>query len=114
LRANADLGDNLAVQPCKKSCKARGIAANSLLTKNGSSGKTWCVTFMRKATKTFEQSRKALLARMSARSGRTVIRKIIPFRNDDVSRYLRELDKFERQSRSANLVVGLHQSAIAG
>jgi hypothetical protein len=67
---------------------------------------------MSKATKTFEQSRKALLARMSARSRQPVIKKVIPFRNDDVPRYLRELDKFERQSRRANLVVGLHQSAI--
>lgn len=69
---------------------------------------------MRKATKTFEESRMALLARMSARSRKPLIKKVIPFRNDDVPRYLRELDKFERQSRSANRVVGLHQSAIAG
>jgi len=68
---------------------------------------------MSKATKTFEQSRKALLARISARSRQRVIKKVIPFRNDDVPRYLQKLDKFERQSRNAKLVVGL-QSAIVG
>lgn len=68
---------------------------------------------MSKTTKTFEQSRKALLARMSAHAHHAVIKKVIPFRNDDVPRFFRELDKFERQSRSANLVVGLHHSAIA-
>jgi hypothetical protein len=60
---------------------------------------------MSKATKTFEQRRKALLARMSARSKKQPIKKVIPFRNDDVPNYLRELDKFEEKSRQANLVV---------
>ena len=69
---------------------------------------------MGKPTKTFEQSRKALLAKMSAGSRQPAIKKVIPFRNDDVPRYLRELDTFERQSKNANLVVGQHQSAISG
>ena len=69
---------------------------------------------MSTATKTFEQSRKALLAQMSAHSRQPAIKKVIPFRNDDVPRYLRELDKFERHSRLANLVVGLRQRAING
>jgi hypothetical protein len=68
---------------------------------------------MNKTAKTFEQNRKALLARMSARSRQPAIKKVIAFRNDDVPRYLRELDKFARQSRSVNLVVGLHLTAIA-
>lgn len=69
---------------------------------------------MSKANKTFEQSRKALLARMSARSRQPEIKKVIRFRNDDVPRYLRKLDEFERLSRKANLVVGLLQPAIMG
>jgi len=68
---------------------------------------------MRKATETFELSRKALLASMLARSRKPVIRKVIPFLNDDVPKYLRELDRFEQQSRNANLVVRQHQPVIA-
>ncbi len=63
--------------------------------------------------KTFEQSRKALLTSMSARSRKPLIRKVIPFLNDDVPKYLRELDKFEQQSRNANHFVSLHQLIIA-
>jgi len=69
---------------------------------------------MGETNKTFEESRKALLARMSARSRKPVIKKVIPFRNDDVPRYLRELDQFERQSRNANSVVRQHQAPIGG
>ena len=68
---------------------------------------------MGKATETFEQSRKALLAIMSSRSRKRAIRKVIPFLNDDVPKYLCELDKFERQSRNANHLVRLHQLVIA-
>jgi hypothetical protein len=63
---------------------------------------------MGKITKTFEQSRKALLARMSARSRKPAVKKVIPFLNDDVPKYLRELDNFEQQSRNADLVVRQH------
>ena len=66
---------------------------------------------MRARNKNFEQQQKALLAAMSAHARGQVIKKVIPFRNDDVPRYLRELNEFERQSRNANLVVGLLQAA---
>jgi len=52
-----------------------------------------------------EDERKELLVRMSARSRKRAIKKVIPFRNNDVPNYLRELDKFEEKSRQANLVV---------
>jgi hypothetical protein len=60
---------------------------------------------MGKVTMSFEQGRKELLVKMSARSKKQPIKKVIPFRNDDVPNYLRELDKFEEKSRRANLVV---------
>jgi hypothetical protein len=60
---------------------------------------------MAKVTMSFEQGRKKLLVEMSARSRKQPIKKVIPFRNDDVTNYLRELDKFEEKSRHANLVV---------
>ena len=61
---------------------------------------------MGKVTMSFEQGRKELLVKMSSRSRKPTIKKVIPFRNDDVPNYLRELDKFEERSRQANLVVG--------
>lgn len=60
---------------------------------------------MGKVTMSFEQGRKKLLVEMSARSRKQPIKKVIPFRNDDVPNYLRELDKFEEKSRQANHVV---------
>ena len=60
---------------------------------------------MGKVTMSSEDERKELLARMSARSRKRAIKKVIPFRNNDVPNYLRELDKFEEKSRQANLVV---------
>ena len=63
------------------------------------------ITYMGKITMSFEQGRKELLVKMSARSRKQPIKKVIPFRNDDVPNYLRELDKFEEKSRQANLVV---------
>lgn len=69
---------------------------------------------MSKKSKTFEQRRKALLAAMLAHTRGPVIKKVLPFRNDDVPRYLRKLDEFERQSRNANHVVGLLQPAMIG
>lgn len=68
---------------------------------------------MSKTTRSSEQNRKALLRRMSAHSRGRIIRRLVPFRNDDVPRYLRKLDEFERQSRKANLVVGLQPTSIA-
>jgi hypothetical protein len=60
---------------------------------------------MGKVTMSSEDERKELLVRMSARSRKRAIKKVIPFRNNDVPNYLRELDKFEEKSRQANLVV---------
>lgn len=60
---------------------------------------------MQKITASFEQGRKELLVKMSARSRKQPIKKVISFRNDDVPNYLRELEKFEEQSRQSNLVV---------
>ncbi len=64
--------------------------------------------------KFFEQRRKALLAAMLAHTRGPVVKKGIPFRNDDVPRYLRKLDEYERQSRDANLVVGLLKATVIG
>jgi hypothetical protein len=62
---------------------------------------------MGKITMSFEQRRKELLVKMAAKAGKQrVIKKVIPFRNDDVPNYLRAVDKFEEESRQANLVVG--------
>lgn len=60
---------------------------------------------MGKVTMSFEQGRKELLVKMSARSRQQPIKKVIPFRNDDVPNYLRELDKFEEKSRQTSLLV---------
>ncbi len=57
-------------------------------------------------TMSFKKGRKELLVRMSAKSGNQAIKKTIRFRNDDVPKYLRELDKFEKASKKAALVVG--------
>ena len=46
-----------------------------------------------------------MLVKMSARSRKQPIKKVIPFRNDDVPNYLRELDKFEEKSRQVDLAV---------
>ena len=61
---------------------------------------------MSKVTMSFEQRRKELWVKMSAKAPKkSVIKKVIPFRNEDVPKYLRELDKFEAESRQANFVV---------
>lgn len=61
---------------------------------------------MGKVNLSFEQRRKELLVRMSAQAGKQkVIKKVIPFRNDDVPNFLRELDEFEEKSRQVDLVV---------
>jgi hypothetical protein len=68
---------------------------------------------MKKTKTSFEQMRSALLAEMVARARGQVIKKVIPFRNDDVPRYLRKLNKFERRSRKANTIVGFfHETSI--
>ena len=54
----------------------------------------------------FKQGQRELLVKMSAKAGKHAIKKVIPFRNNDVPNYLRELNKFEEASRQACLVVG--------
>jgi hypothetical protein len=56
-----------------------------------------------KATMSFEKGRKALLQRMSAKSASRVVR-TIRFRNQDVPKFLKNLDRFERASRKSRLV----------
>ena len=60
---------------------------------------------MSKVTMSFEQGRKELLVKMSAKAGQQVIKKVIPFPNEDVPNYLRQLAKFEQASKKVNLVV---------
>lgn len=61
---------------------------------------------MTQVIKSFERGRKELLVKMSAKAGQHSVRKVIPFSNNDVPNYLRELAKFEQASRKANLLVG--------
>ena len=60
---------------------------------------------MGKVTMSFKQGRKALLVKMSAKSRKQAIKKVIRFRNDDVPKYLRKLDRFEQASKKATLTV---------
>jgi hypothetical protein len=60
---------------------------------------------MGKVTMSFEQGRKELLVKMSAKAGQQAIKKVIPFRSNDVPNYLRQLSKFEQASRKVNLLV---------
>ena len=54
---------------------------------------------------TFKQSRKALLTQMTSIAKGKVVEKIIHFRNDDVPNFLRNLYKFEKQSRKIRIVI---------
>jgi len=56
---------------------------------------------MGKVTISFEQGRKELLVKMSAKAGHQAIKKVIPFRNNDVPNYLRQLAKFGQISCQA-------------
>jgi hypothetical protein len=60
-------------------------------------------TLMPKATMSFEKSRRHLLTRMSATAGRNV-EKVITFRNEDVPKFLKQLDRFEIRSAKRRLV----------
>ncbi len=60
---------------------------------------------MAKVIMSFEEGRTQLLIKMSAKSREPMIEKAIPFRNNDVPNYLRELDKFEENSRQADHLV---------
>ena len=57
------------------------------------------------ASMSFLQSRKAMLNTMTAKAKGGVQKKVIPFRNDDVPRFLQLLDDYETKSRQARLVV---------
>jgi hypothetical protein len=50
---------------------------------------------MGKIAMSFKKGQRELLVKMSAKAGKRAIKKVIPFRNDDVPNYLRELNKFE-------------------
>lgn len=50
----------------------------------------------------FQRSRQALLSRMSAKANTQA--KVIHFRNNDVPQFLKNLDRFETQSRKKRLV----------
>ena len=62
---------------------------------------------MAKKAPSTEQSREALLRRMTAGSG-PAVEATVPFQNNDVPEYLRELRRFEDWSRksSAKAIIG--------
>ena len=49
---------------------------------------------------------RSIASRLPLEPRKLPVKKVIPFPNDDVPNYLRELDKFEERSRQTNLVVG--------
>lgn len=51
------------------------------------------------------QSRKAISAQMSSNSRGKIEEKVIRFRNDDVPKFLKSFDKFEKKSRKTRIVV---------
>ena len=53
----------------------------------------------------FERTRRALISSIVARAGGRATGRVIPFSNDDVPTFLRELDKFETRSSNVVLVV---------
>jgi hypothetical protein len=60
---------------------------------------------MPKATMSFEQSRKALLTRMTEKSTRQVVQHEIGFNNEDVPQFLETLEKFQKESKKHHFVV---------
>lgn len=58
-----------------------------------------------KVTMSFEQSRKAILTQMTSNAKGKAQEKIIPFRNNDVPTFLKNLDDFEKQSRKNSITV---------
>lgn len=58
-----------------------------------------------RATMSFKESRKALLSQMTAKSKGKTQQKVIHFRNNDVPKFLKSLDIFEKQSRKSCLIV---------
>ncbi len=58
-----------------------------------------------RAKMSFDESRKALLTQMSSKAKGKAQEKVIHFINDDVPKFLKDLDDFEKQSRKSRLIV---------
>lgn len=58
-----------------------------------------------KVKMSFEQSRKAILTQMTSNARGETQERTIPFLNDDVPNFLRNLDSFEKQSRKNSITV---------
>jgi hypothetical protein len=58
-----------------------------------------------RAITSFEKSRKVLLTQMTAKAKGEVKEAVIGFRNDDVPKFLRQLNKFEKQSRKSSITI---------
>lgn len=58
-----------------------------------------------KVKMSFEQSRKAILTQMTSNARGKTQERTIPFLNDDVPNFLRNLDSFEKQSRKNSITV---------
>lgn len=54
---------------------------------------------------TAAEQKSELLKRMFASSRCGAVRKVIPFKNNDVPRFLKKLDRFEARSAKARLLV---------
>ncbi len=54
----------------------------------------------------FEKKRLAMLRELTKNCKGEVIEKVIPFKNNDVLKFLARLDRFERRSRKIELIVG--------
>ncbi len=83
-----------------KSCGTIPIPLSHL---DNNTTETHCQMPTPSATMSFQRSRQALLNRMSAKS-RERVSKVIRFRNNDVPEFLKNLDRFETQSRRKRLV----------
>lgn len=59
---------------------------------------------MLKATMSFEQCRKALIKDVSRKAGTTTVEKVIKFQDNDVPTFLKQISKFEEESRKCHLV----------
>ena len=54
---------------------------------------------------TFEKRRKEHLNKKISKSKGKIQEKVIHFRNGDVPKFLRDIDKFEKQSRKSRIVI---------
>jgi hypothetical protein len=53
----------------------------------------------------FEKTKKNLLKRMISRKSGKSVQQVVPFQNDDVPTFLRNLDEFEKQSKKSRVLV---------